>query len=78
MNFFEELNSEEMKEIELDNFMVTLGTDIHRKFAWCLRKVNGVDSICIHKRVDGMSGFDEKDFITSIPLETIKRCSKIL
>lgn len=58
---------------------VTLGTDIKFKFAWCIRRVNGVKCVVIHKRNNGMSKFNEKDFITAIPLDTIiKNKNRIL
>lgn len=62
----------------MTGLMVTLGTDIERKFAWCLRKVDGKDMIFIHKREDGMSGFNEKDYITAFPVERILSCLKLL
>nr|DAV71957.1 MAG TPA: hypothetical protein [Caudoviricetes sp.] len=58
--------------------MVTLGTDAERKFAWCLRKVDGKDVIFIHKRENGMSGFNDKDYITAFPVERILSCLKLL
>lgn len=68
-----------MDEIKLDGAMVTLGTDLNRRFAWCLRKVNGVDCICLHERIaDGGSFFNEKDFITAIPLERVESCAELL
>lgn len=67
-----------MDEIKLDGTIVTLGTDLNRKFAWCLRKVDGVDCICLHERNDGYSCFNEKDFITAIPLERVESCAKLL
>lgn len=68
-----------MDEIKLDCAMVTLGTDLNRKFAWCLRKVNGVDCICLHERIAGGSSFfNEKDFITAIPLERVESCAELL
>lgn len=61
-----------MSEIKLDCTLITLGTDLNKKFAWCLRKVNNVDCICLHERTmaEG-SCFSEKDFVTAIPLERV-------
>lgn len=67
-----------MAEIKLGNLIVTLGTDLNRKFAWCLRKVNDVNCICLHEREGGMSCFNEQDFITAIPLERVESCAKLL
>lgn len=68
-----------MDEIELGGTFVTLGTDSNKKFAWCIRKVNGLNCICLHERiVGGTSFFNEKDFITSIPLERVESCAKLL
>ena len=68
-----------MDEIKLDGAIVTLGTDLNRKFAWCLRKVNGVDCICLHERMAGGSSFfNEKDLITAIPLERVESCAELL
>lgn len=58
--------------------MVTLGTDNERKFAWCLRKVNGEDMIFIHERHDGYSCFNESDYVTSFPVSTILKCKELL
>ncbi len=62
----------------MNGLMVTLGTDAERKFAWCLRKVDGKDVIFIHKRENGMSGFNDKDYITAFPVERILSCLKLL
>ena len=68
-----------MGEIKkLDGVFVTLGTDLSKKFSWCLRKVDGVDCICIHRREQGMSCLSEVDFITAIQLERIESCAKLL
>lgn len=58
--------NKEIKE-NLTGLMITLGTDTERKFAWCLRKINNRPFICIHKRKDGYSKFNENDFITAFP-----------
>ena len=50
--------NKEIKE-NLTGLVVTLGTDTERKFAWCLRKINNRPFICIHKRKDGYSKFNE-------------------
>lgn len=65
--------NKEIKE-NLTGLMVTLGTDTERKFAWCLRKINNRPFICIHKRKDGYSKFNENDFITAFPIDVIKDC----
>lgn len=62
----------------MTGLMVTLGTDNERKFAWCLRRVEGRDMIFIHERHNGMSMFNEKDYITSFPVDTIIECQKLL
>lgn len=68
-----------MNKLELDGTMITLGTDLNRKFAWCIRKIDGVDCICLHERIAGGSSFfNEKDFVTAIPLERVESCAKIL
>ena len=67
----------EIKE-NLTGLMVTLGTDTERKFAWCLRKINNRPFICIHKREDGYSKFNENDFITAFPIDVIEDCLKLL
>lgn len=54
--------NKEIKE-NLTGLMITLGTDTERKFAWCLRKINNRPFICIHKRKDGYSKFNENDFL---------------
>lgn len=59
-------------ELEFDGIMVTLGTDINKKFAWAVRRINGEKHICLYPRRDGWSTFSEEDFITAIPLETIE------
>lgn len=58
--------------------MVTLGTDNERKFAWCLRRVEGRDMIYIHERRNGLSKFNADDYITSFPVDTIIECQKLL
>ncbi|EGG55346.1 conserved domain protein [Paraprevotella xylaniphila YIT 11841] len=58
--------------------MVTVGTDMERKFAWCIRKVNGKDIIFLHGRENGLSAFNEKDYITAIPVDRILSCLKLL
>lgn len=50
--------NKEIKE-NLTGLMITLGTNTERKFAWCLRKINNRPFICIHKRKDGYSKFNE-------------------
>ena len=60
--------NKEIKE-NLTGLVVTLGTDTERKFAWCLRKINNRPFICIHKRKDGYSKFNENDFITAFPID---------
>ena len=68
-----------MEDVKLGGTMVTLGTDLNREYAWCLRKVNEVDCICLHKRMPGGSSyFNEKDFVTAIPLERVESCAKLL
>lgn len=52
--------NKEIKE-NLTGLMITLGTDTERKFAWCLRKINNRPFICIHKRKDGYSKFNDND-----------------
>lgn len=69
--------SKEIKE-NLTGLMVTLGTDTERKFAWCLRKINNRTFICIYKRKDGYSKFNENDFITAFPIDVIEDCLKLL
>lgn len=69
--------NKEIKE-NLTGLMVTLGTDTERKFAWCLRKINNRPFICIHKRKDGYSKFNENDFITAFPIDVIEDCLKLL
>ena len=64
-------------ELKLDSLLVTLGTDIKQEFAWCLRKINDVDYVCLHKRNDGFSGFNQEDFITAIPLSNILDVAKM-
>lgn len=66
--------NKEIKE-NLTGLMVTLGTDTERKFAWCLRKINNRPFICIHKRKDGYSKFNENDFITAFPIDVIENCN---
>lgn len=56
--------NKEIKE-NLTGLMITLGTDTERKFAWCLRKINNRPFICIHKRKDGYSKFNENDFVVN-------------
>lgn len=34
--------------------------------------------ICIHKRKDGYSKFNENDFITAFPIDVIEDCLKLL
>lgn len=63
--------NKEIKE-NLTGLMITLGTDTERKFAWCLRKINNRPFICIHKRKDGYSKFNENDFITAFSIDVIK------
>ena len=69
-------NNGEKEKIVFDGAIVTLGTDFNKKFAWCLRKVNGVKCIALHKRVKGFSYFSEKDFITAIPVEIVTEVLK--
>lgn len=71
------MTKEQIKEA-MTGLMVTLGTDTERKFAWCLRKVDGKDMIYLHKSKNGMSGFNEKDFITAFPVEAVLQCLKLL
>lgn len=66
--------NKEIKE-NLTGLMITLGTDTERKFAWCLRKINNRPFICIHKRKDGYSKFNENDFITAFPIDVIEDCA---
>lgn len=73
-----DLNMEQKLKEAMNGLMVTLGTDAERKFAWCLRKVDGKDVIFIHKRENGMSGFNDKDYITAFPVERILSCLKLL
>ncbi len=66
-----------MKEIKFGISLITLGTDSEKKFAWCLRSVNGVVCICLHERTtSGGSCFNEKDFVTSIPLDILESVKK--
>lgn len=58
----------------MSGIMVTLGTDTERRFAWCLRKVNGEDMIFLHVRNDGFSKFNADDYITSFPVSSIMYC----
>ena len=76
MNTEKQILKEEKGETVLDDTIVTLGTDFNKKFAWCLRKVNGVKCIALHKRVKGFSYFSEKDFITAIPVEIVAEVLK--
>ena len=69
--------NKEIKE-NLTGLIVTLGTDTERKFAWCLRKINNRPFICIHKRKDGYSKFNENDFITAFSIDVIEDCLKLL
>lgn len=57
--------------MDLGNVFITLGPDLERKFAWCIREVNGVECVVLHKREEGMSCYNEKDYITAIPVERI-------
>ena len=68
-----------MENVKLGGTMGTLGTDLNREYAWCLREVNEVYCICLHKRMPGGSSyFNEKDFVTAIPLERVRSCAKLL
>lgn len=78
--------NKEIKE-NLTGLMITLGTDTERKFAWCLRKINNRPFICIHKRKDGYSKFNENDFnincatengIIGYPIQYCPICGKNL
>lgn len=62
----------------MSGMFVTLGTDTERKFAWCLREVNGEAMIFIHEQREGMSGFNEKDYITAFPVSRLLSCLKLL
>lgn len=62
----------------MSGMFVTLGTDTERKFAWCIRKVNGEAMIYIHEHRDGASGFNEKDYITAFPVSRILSCLELL
>ena len=66
------------EDLLITGLMITLGTDTERKFAWCLRKINNRPFICIHKRKDGYSKFNENDFITAFPIDVIEDCLKLL
>ena len=68
--------NKEIKE-NLTGLMVTLGTDTERKFAWCLRKINNRPFICIHKRKDGYSKFNENGII-GYPIQYCPICGKKL
>ena len=62
----------------LGSVFVTLGIDIETKFAWCIRKVDGVECVCLHEREGGMSCFSENDYITAIPVDRIlKQAGKV-
>ncbi len=67
----------EEDKLELASLLITLGTDIKLKFAWCLREVNGEQCVCLHERNDGFSKFSETDFITAMPLKNILRTAKM-
>lgn len=68
---------QEIKEA-MSGLMVTLGTDAERKFAWCLRKVDGEAMIYIHGHNGDVSGFNEEDYITAFPVSRILSCLELL
>lgn len=55
-----------------DGVMITLGSDFD-KHCFCLVLDDDLHNIVleVHKRDDGFSTFDDKSFITSIPLPRI-------
>ena len=63
--------TEEFKNAIKEELMITLGTDIEKKFAWCLRYINNEPFIFLHERHDGMSCFSEQDYITSFAVKNI-------
>lgn len=53
------------------DIMITLGTDKEKKFAWCLRKIDGKRMIFLHERKNGYSCFNEQDYITCYPVDEL-------
>lgn len=56
---------------DVSPMMITLGTDIEYKFAWCMRQIDGIEMVCLYQRRNGMSTFGPDDFITAIPARNI-------
>ena len=59
----------------IDGPIITLGTDIEKKFAWCIREISGQKYVVLYNRDDGWSTFGSSDFITAMPLDTIIKYS---
>lgn len=76
-NLTSDAEREEIKKA-MSGMLVTLGTDTERKFAWCLREVNGEAMIFIHERSNGMTCFNAEDYITAFPVSRILSCLKLL
>lgn len=55
----------------IDGPFVTMGTDIEKKFAWCIRNIGDKKYVVLYNRDDGWSTFGPSDFITAISLDTI-------
>lgn len=62
------------QQLDFDCIFTTLGTDAEKKFAWTLRKVNGVECVVLYRRYNGMSTFSSKDYITCKPVKDIIDC----
>lgn len=60
------------EERKLGGMFVTLGTDLEGKFSWCIREVDGVKCVVIHEAKEGNTFFNEKDYVTAIPVESIE------
>lgn len=68
------------KEI-MDNtgaVMVTAGTDIKKKFAFCVRYMNGRKYLFIHERGNNGSYFSDRDLITAIAVDKINEAADLL
>lgn len=60
-----------MGKRKLGNTFITLGPDFEYKFAWCIRLVDGVECVVLHERKDGLSFYNDEDYLTAIPVERI-------
>lgn len=64
-------NGEKIDNVHLGRIIETLGTDLFERFSWCIREINGEYCLSLHKRLEGRSYLNEKDFITAFPIDKL-------